>query len=323
MSFSHPTPWLSDVLDRFAAWLDRRTALRLPLLLLGALLASGRRTATSWFRAAGITDEFRPAYHTIYAAGRRTEDLALTAWLTACPCLTRSRRLLLAIDDTPTPRYGPCVEGAGIHHNPTPGPAGEKFVYGHLWVLLAGLAKRAGHKRGWKQVECEQYGQRVTKTYKTFLATWRPAGGLIRVVLVQEEHSWVPFFCTDPEASVVDILEAAADRGAVEQTNKDLKEVWGAGQQQLRNVYANVGAFNCNGWLHTMVEAWAWERPEEELVDRSASPWDDASRRPSHADKRKALQREVLRQEIEAVLAGPPDRQRFRELAEKLLDLAA
>jgi len=163
----------------------------------------------------------------------------------------------------------------------------------------------------------------VTKTYKTFLATWRPAGGLIRVVLVQEEHSWVPFFCTDPEASVVDILEAAADRGAVEQTNKDLKEVWGAGQQQLRNVYANVGAFNCNGWLHTMVEAWAWERPEEELVDRSASPWDDASRRPSHADKRKALQREVLRQEIEAVLAGPPDRQRFRELAEKLLDLAA
>ena len=47
------------------------------------------------------------------------------------------------------------------------------------------------------------------------------------------------------------------------------------------------------------------------------------TRRPSHADKRKALQREVLRQEIEAVLAGPPDPQRFRELAEKLLDLAA
>jgi hypothetical protein len=91
----------------------------------------------------------------------------------------------------------------------------------------------------------------------------------------------------------------------------------------LRNVYANVGAFNLNGWLHTVVEAWAWERPEDELVDRSQSPWDDATRRPSHADKRKALQREVLRQEIEAVVAGPPDRQRFRELAEKLLELAA
>jgi hypothetical protein len=133
----------------------------------------------------------------------------------------------------------------------------------------------------------------------------------------------VPFFCTDPDATVVDILEAAADRGAIEQTNKDLKEVWGAGQQQLRNVYANVGAFNLNGWLHTVVETWAWERRQEELVDRRPSPWDDPLRRPSHADKRKVLQREVLRREIEAVLVGPPEWQRFRELAEKLLDLAA
>jgi hypothetical protein len=443
MSLSHLSPWLSAVWDSFAAWLDRRTALRLPLLLLGVLLASGRRTATSWFRAAGITAAFRPAYHTIYAVGRRADQLALTAWLTARPCLTTSRRLLLAIDDTPTPRSGPCVEGAGIHHNPTPGPAGEKFVYGHLWVLLAGLAKhphwgtlalplhaslyvrhkdlpqippeyawefrtklelaaaqlrwlkpwvahvaeqlwvavdggyakkpflrparqegftvvsrlrkdsalwsvppttrrpgqrgplptygkqridlakRAGHKQGWQQVECVQYGKRVSKTVKTFLATWKPAGGLIRVVLVREEHDWIPFFCTDPEASVVDILEAAADRGAIEQTNKDLKEVWGAGQQQLRNLYANVGAFNLNGWMHTTVEAWAWERSEEELVDRSGSPWDDPTRRPSHADKRKALQREVLRQEIEAALAGRPSKQRLRELAERLLELAA
>jgi hypothetical protein len=127
----------------FTAWLDRRTVLRLPLLL----LASGRHTATSWFRAAGITDEFRPAYHTIYAVGRRANQLAITAWLTARPCLTTSRRLLLAIDDTPTPRYGPCVEGAGIHHNPTPGPAGEKFIYGQqdpevgLWWMPAGLAQ--------------------------------------------------------------------------------------------------------------------------------------------------------------------------------------
>jgi hypothetical protein len=33
------------------------------------------------------------------------------------------------------------VQGAGIHHNPTPGPAGEKFVYGHIWVTLAWLVR--------------------------------------------------------------------------------------------------------------------------------------------------------------------------------------
>jgi hypothetical protein len=47
--------------------------------------------------------------------------------------------LLFALDDTPTARYGPKVPGAGIHHNPTPGPAGAKFVYGPIGVTLAWL----------------------------------------------------------------------------------------------------------------------------------------------------------------------------------------
>lgn len=443
MTLSHLPPWLSAIFSRFACWLDRRTASRLPLLLAGILLASGRRTATAWFRAAGITVEFRRAYTTIHAVGRAHHDLAWAAWQTVQPCLSGAPRLRVALDDTPTPRYGPCVEGAGRHHNPTPGPAGEQFLYGHVWVTLAllaphpawatlalplradlyvrqkdvpklpperhgvfrtklelageqlrwlkpwaarqaeslwvvvdggyakkpflrvarqegftvvsrlrkdaalwsvpptgrrpgqrgrrpiygkrrlSLAKRAGQPGGWQQVECVQYGKCVTKTYKTFLATWRPAGGVIRVVLVKEEQGWVAFFCTDPEASVADILEAMADRGAIEQTFKDVKEVWGAGQQQLRNIDANVGAFNLNLWQYSLVEAWAWTKPEQELVDRSASPWDREPRRPSHADKRKALQREVLRQEIQAALAGPLDPQRIRDLAEKLLDLAA
>jgi Transposase DDE domain len=181
------------------------------------------------------------------------------------------------------------------------------------------LTKRAGQRRGWESVDCVQYGQRRTKTVKTFLATWKPASGLLRVVLVQEEDGWIPFFCTDPQAWAADILEAAADRGAHEQTFKGLKDVWGAAQQQWRKVYANVGAFNLNGWLYSLVEAWAWERAEEALVDRSQSPWDREPRRPSHADKRKALQREVLRAEIEAVLAKVPKPGEFRALAEKLL----
>jgi hypothetical protein len=75
--------------------------------------------------------------------------------------------------------------------------------------------------------------------------------------------------------------------------------------------------------MYSMVEAWAWSRAEEELVDRDNSPWDGEYRRPSHADKRKALQREILRGEIDAVLARRPDRQEFRKLAERLLRMAA
>lgn len=71
------------------------------------------------------------------------------------------------------------------------------------------------------------------------------------------------------------------------------------------------------------MEAWAWHRPKEELVDRSGSPWDNEPRRPSHADKRKAVQREVLRGEIEAALAGRPSKEKIRALGQRLLDLAA
>src|SRR5207253_9232061 len=35
------------------------------------------------------------------------------------------------------------VEGAGVHHNPTPGPAGSKYVYGHVWVTLALVVRHA------------------------------------------------------------------------------------------------------------------------------------------------------------------------------------
>jgi len=98
--------------------------------------------------------------------------------------------------------------------------------------------------------------------------------------------------------------------------------VWGAGQQQVRNVHSSVGCFNLCLWLYSLAEAWAWGRPEQDLVDRSASPWDNKPRRPSHADKRKALQREVLRGEIREALCGRPTKRKIRALGRLLLELA-
>jgi hypothetical protein len=69
------------------------------------------------------------------AAGRRAEDIAfrlLRGVLAPLLALAPGDHLLFALDDTPTARYGPHVQGAGVHHNPSPGPAGEKFVYGHF-----------------------------------------------------------------------------------------------------------------------------------------------------------------------------------------------
>src|SRR5947209_5219541 len=144
MPFSQLPALLSALLAPLAAALDRRSAPRLLRLLAGALFARGRRTVTSWLRAAGITTDFRRAYAALWAAGRRAEGLAFRLLRgTLAPLLARApgEHLLFALDDTPTARYGPCVQGAGVHHNPSPGPAGAPFVYGHVWVTLAWVAR--------------------------------------------------------------------------------------------------------------------------------------------------------------------------------------
>ena len=444
MPLSPMPPELSAWVVTLAAVLDARQQQRFAALVAGLLFARGRRTVTRWLRAAGLAADFRPCYYLLSGLGRLADELARLVLLrVALPLAAgRSGRLVFGLDDTPTRRYGPCVEGAGVHHNPTPGPSGARYVYGHVWVTLAwlaphplwgaialpllarlyvrrkdvgklppwygwpfrtklelaaelvqwlarwagwlkrrlwlvcdgayakrpllraarqagvavvsrlrrdaalrtvplprqpgqrgrpatygagriSLAKRAGQRRGWRRAEVELYGERVVKAHKTFLTTWRPAGGVIRVVLVREPGGWRAYFCTDPDAPVADILAAVADRFALEQAFKDLKDVWGAGQQQVRNLYANVGAYHLNLWVYTLVEVWAWRRPGAALADRRGSPWDDPTRRPSHADRRRAVQRECLRAEFRAATTGRGQQRKTRRLAQRLLRMVA
>jgi hypothetical protein len=438
--------FVSTWINRIAWFLDARVQPMLALVYMGLLSTNERRrTVTSWFRAGGIDKEFRRGYRAIGSVGRAASMIAgnVLADLQRSAVLADAARLVFALDDTPTARYGPHVEGAGLHHNPTPGPSGAPFVYGHSWVVLAqvvshplhgkialplrselyvrekdvaripkergwqfrtkiqqaveliewlrsrlnhldkpiwlvvdgayakgpvlaaalannvilvsrlrkdaalrslppakrssgqrgrtpkygkeviSLAKRAGHKQGWQTEEVMQCGEMKTKTFKTFEATWQPAGGAIRVVLVKEAKAWLPFFCTAVNATPRDVLEMMADRNTIEQLFKDVKEVWGAGQQQLTNIHANIGAWHMNLWAYTLVELWAWEEPEEKLVDRTASPWDKEPRRPSHADRRKSLLRRCLREEYQAALRGPGQKRKLKNLAKRLLKLAA
>jgi hypothetical protein len=349
-------------------------------------------------------------------------------------------RILLAMDDSPTSRYGRHVEGAGVHHNPTPGPADGEWLYGHNWVALAwlvrhpawgvialplrslpyvrevdvpklaekygwefrtkhqlgvelltwflqslrargvkakvwltvdgayaarpflkpvltlgivvfsrlrkdaclydlppagshgnriygknriSLAKRAGHRQGWQTISYDRRGVEVTHQYKTFLATSKLVSGQIRVVIVRyEDGSWAPYFCTDTSVEVRDILEAVAARWAIEEQFHDVKEVWGAGQQQVRNVWSNIGCWNLNGWLYTLTELCRWNLDKTELADRRARSWDNPDRRPSHADRRRHISREMLQEKFKAALPHAPNDPTFQTFMEALFDLA-
>lgn len=169
---------------------------------------------------------------------------------------------------------------------------------------------------------CLVYGVEVVKSVKTFLATHPTFGGAIRVVIVKEKNGLQFFYCTDPEASAREIIETFADRAAIEQVFHDVKEVWGSGQQQVRNLWVNIAAWHLNIWLYTLVELWAWRRSKRQLVHRDDSPWDRDNRRPSHADRHKALQAACLRNELLRTLPTKPLSRKFRLLLGRLLRIA-
>ncbi len=427
-----------------AAVLDRRIAFRLAIIVAGMFLADGRRTASAWFVSAGVRDDWDRFYDCLISVGRTSAKLATAVLGLVVQKFAPSDRIILAIDDSPTSRYGKHVEGAGVHHNPTPAPADGEWLYGHNWVTLAwlathplwgvialplrsmlyvravdvpkldeqyawefrtkhelgvelltwfiktiralgvkakvwlvvdgayaarpflrplldlgivvvsrlrkdaclydlpaktksggrgrprtygknkiSLAKRAAHKKGWQTICYHCRGICVTRQYKTFLATSRLTGGVIRVVIVRfDDGGWAPYFCTDSAAEVREILEAVAARWAIEEQFHDVKEVWGAGQQQVRNIWSNVGCWNLNGWLYTLVELCSWDIDKSELTDRHDRPWDNPDRRPSHADRRRAISRAMLRKQFLTALPPTPNNRKFHRLFEALLDLA-
>ena len=104
---------LSQVFHRRHAW-------RLLPLVVGLLFARGRRTVTSWLRAVGIGKGLQRYYYFLGTLGRKAGFLASLLLRRAVTVVPPGERILLALDDTPTKRYGPHVEGAGIHHNLTP-----------------------------------------------------------------------------------------------------------------------------------------------------------------------------------------------------------
>jgi hypothetical protein len=96
---------------------------------------------TTWIRAVGLGDQFPSCYTAAAAAGRRADAVsARLAVAVIRPLVAGSQRLTPALDDAPTRRYGPHVQGAGLHRDPAPGPAGSPYVYGHIFVALGLLA---------------------------------------------------------------------------------------------------------------------------------------------------------------------------------------
>jgi len=419
--------------------LHQRSAWRLTIVFTAMLFARGKKTITSWLRAAGINRCYKAYYYFIGSLTQKTENIATKLFeIMIRRIYKNTNTVLAAIDDSPTSRYGPKVQGAGIHRNPVPTPDGRKFIYGHVWVTLSAIARHKNfgtiglpllarmyvktkdvktiglafkskteqavelskwayncckslgkklwivtdggftrasflkpvikmgvvvitrlrkdaalyaelkqpkkRKRGrprkygkrikltnivnnpdsWFKIKAFLYGKEEIKDVRVFKALYKPAGCLVQVLVVRESKDcFRAFMCTDLTACAVEVLEAVSDRYAIEQNFSDVKEIEGAGQQQVRTINSNIGAFHLNLWLHSLIELWAWDKSAKVLCNRSDSPWDDAYRRPSHADRCCALRREVLRQTFFVSSAKSHEIKKIQKQFYKLLKLVA
>ena len=95
-------PWVKSL----ASLLHATHAWRLAPLLWGMLFARGRRTVTSWLRAGELGDDYQGYYYFLGALGRKVKSFAGVLLRLAVQTICPGERLLFAIDDTPTKRYG-------------------------------------------------------------------------------------------------------------------------------------------------------------------------------------------------------------------------
>ncbi len=69
-----------DQWSQWSAWLaaglHARNRWRLPVLLTGILFAGGRRTVTTWLRAAGVSNDYQDYYYFLTCVGRKSESIA-------------------------------------------------------------------------------------------------------------------------------------------------------------------------------------------------------------------------------------------------------
>jgi hypothetical protein len=195
---------------------------------------------------------------------------------------------------------------------------GRKRRYGEK----ISLEKRSLSEQDWITQEMTVYRKKEQKTFQSFVAVWKVTKEPIRVILIKETDSWVAFFSTRLEATAQEVIEGVCSRGTIEQMFKDLKEVQGGGGQQVRDFNSNKGAWLQNLWNFTSVILATLDWSDEELIDRSRSPWDNQPRRASFNDRKKASTKRLWLEDLEALIQQGANLNEIHDFTRKLIDFA-
>lgn len=125
-------------IEKLSEQLHGRSNWRLAFVFYGIIFAQGRKTVSSWLRAAEIGKGFQEFYSFLESLGEKTTEVAEALWtIVLRHILSGVDDVTVAIDDTPERRYGKKIETCGYHHDSTSKPGDQTYYYGNVWVTLA------------------------------------------------------------------------------------------------------------------------------------------------------------------------------------------
>ena len=139
------------VLGQFRFAFHSRTRPKATVLIVGTLLARGRRAVASALRAAGHGDDPRFArYHEVLSRAARSPRRLSRRLLALIVAAFAPGGLTLAVDETLERRWGPMISKRSHHRDPVASSRSQLVVASGLrWVVLAAVVAVPWSDRPW------------------------------------------------------------------------------------------------------------------------------------------------------------------------------
>ena len=138
---------------------------------------------------------------------------------------------------------------------------------------LPKLTQMATFKNDFKKYYLNLYGQNRQLLIKSFEAMWKPAGSVIKVLMVYFDQSNTVsyFFCTDLSLSDTRIIELVAARWSIETLFSDLKEHLGMTDWQCRVEKSVVRSVPLTCVATSLLIIWSYQQAQ---LNQQPELWD-------------------------------------------------
>ncbi len=167
--------------------------------------------------------------------------------------------------------------------------------------------KMAKSVRHWQKVEvCERGKSRIRLVHSKVLLWYRVSQQPILLVISRDPEGKEKddfFFTTDVRMSPAEVIECYADRWAIEDTFKNVKQYLGGQEPQTFKGQGPERAAGLSLWLYSAV--WLWYLKQKSSRQYfMVQPWNPLKCRPSFADAIACLRRELWRERIKGMFGN-------------------